>query len=1095
MGVTFSQVANYDDTVGRDRLRLLMQKLDDMASKETSGNVSRVPFRRPLKWPSTVSFEVVSDALAATTNDRFVIMENEIYSEYRVKRFNEEEEDVITDQSCGTIAAYSVDRFGEGTLCQVSCLHYALLHLRNTPETLRLQEFRSVFANNEVGSSISGISGASADVILEQVCLRASQAPPYHKTSDAENADDVRTMRLLLALQRLNVEISLLFVEHPISSVSLDMVKEEQNALCELSRALDTPLFRSIAIERGASVCFSDDRYVPPWRRVRGDLCYLRVVPFDGSEFMVSCTTVGFYKNKGFRIDYDLGMEVLDFDCDSSLYPSLTVLLRDLSPHFDHAYNTMVKSLNARPETKLSDLVLFVRGEDTLAHSTSGLKQKETLAAEIVEGQDLMVEQALAQDGPVRSTRRQSIISASSHGNDPSPVAAEDDGLRRSARSSPSTSVLPEELRSERSPSSSRYSTTPSKEVIRRSASGEIDSQSPPPSIGGASFVSASLRSLARNRHKSVNEGVSSGSLVAPIPRRTPSLPTSGIEGEEGKEAKSTMSPQGLGPTAAVATSPQVSAAGVASPKVVSELVNEGDAGKGAEKGAGASARGKKSKLVHRSRSPKKVTAKAQRSAGIASNRTPRPASTTKSRPKKKRDATGGPLPKPTETTRVLLGGPELQSARQRRSKGSASRRAAAKAPLAPAELTEDQEKELMALLDEPIEPESTAQERDGGDGTGENGSTTDLASQKQQLVSVAPMKKKVWTQQIAHLPRRPYLYKPAEQLEELDVELRRLKQQAQARRYQKLAAYSGPAAGRARLMLAEHSEAAVTTMPGSDEEDDDDFHAFISSEKKARLPVADPDSDSSDGDIREQSMPGRSAFGGVVPEESPDYNQLHRLVLKFLSSDKLGGRTYAVAELLKLDLGDERLQLGVIELGGVPPLIHTLRSATGSALQACVQVIATLCMNPLFQVAMIKLRGVDSILQLLSESTGLTQAYTAAALSYCSNRDIGGRLIRRRGGLKKILELVSSRKVKEMWKRDAALAAERRAAEGKPAGRDRSISRSSRAGAAQLRIPLGNRSNATPSRHTIEKNTSDRRDGGGGGGSGGGGGGLTRHA
>eukprot|EP00736_Rhodelphis_marinus_P012363 Rmarinus@m.29342 len=122
MGVTFSQVANYDDTVGRDRLRLLMQKLDDMASKETSGNVSRVPFRRPLKWPSTVSFEVVSDALAATTNDRFVIMENEIYSEYRVKRFNEEEEDVITDQSCGTIAAYSVDRFGEGTLCQVFLL-------------------------------------------------------------------------------------------------------------------------------------------------------------------------------------------------------------------------------------------------------------------------------------------------------------------------------------------------------------------------------------------------------------------------------------------------------------------------------------------------------------------------------------------------------------------------------------------------------------------------------------------------------------------------------------------------------------------------------------------------------------------------------------------------------------------------------------------------------------------------------------------------------------------------------------------------------------------------------------------------------------
>uniref|UniRef100_A0A674GVZ9 Outer dynein arm docking complex subunit 2 n=1 Tax=Taeniopygia guttata TaxID=59729 RepID=A0A674GVZ9_TAEGU len=155
-----------------------------------------------------------------------------------------------------------------------------------------------------------------------QACLEANRDPlvkilgPEYETVEGED------MSILQLFDKVKKE-SDLETELKIKIILLLHQLDLQLLNSSLKQISHNVLF--LEFDLYSYYMFSNGCRAPPWRQVRGEICYLVVKPHDTDPLCITCSTAGVFLNGGEDIDYER---------KSDLYKDIVTFLREISPRF-----------------------------------------------------------------------------------------------------------------------------------------------------------------------------------------------------------------------------------------------------------------------------------------------------------------------------------------------------------------------------------------------------------------------------------------------------------------------------------------------------------------------------------------------------------------------------------------------------------------------------------------------------------------------------------------------------------------------------------------------------------------------------------------
>uniref|UniRef100_A0A674H229 Outer dynein arm docking complex subunit 2 n=1 Tax=Taeniopygia guttata TaxID=59729 RepID=A0A674H229_TAEGU len=179
-----------------------------------------------------------------------------------------------------------------------------------------------------------------------QACLEANRDPlvkilgPEYETVEGEDMSilqlfdkvkkesDLETelkIKIILLLHQLDLQL----LNSSLKQISQDVrlnpaaVNNEVNFLKNFSGQGEDTVLESL--DYTSDYMFSNGCRAPPWRQVRGEICYLVVKPHDTDPLCITCSTAGVFLNGGEDIDYER---------KSDLYKDIVTFLREISPRF-----------------------------------------------------------------------------------------------------------------------------------------------------------------------------------------------------------------------------------------------------------------------------------------------------------------------------------------------------------------------------------------------------------------------------------------------------------------------------------------------------------------------------------------------------------------------------------------------------------------------------------------------------------------------------------------------------------------------------------------------------------------------------------------
>nr|XP_030120309.3 outer dynein arm-docking complex subunit 2 isoform X1 [Taeniopygia guttata] len=183
-----------------------------------------------------------------------------------------------------------------------------------------------------------------------QACLEANRDPlvkilgPEYETVEGEDMSilqlfdkvkkesDLETelkIKIILLLHQLDLQL----LNSSLKQISQDVrlnpaaVNNEVNFLKNFSGQGEDTVLESL--DYTSDYMFSNGCRAPPWRQVRGEICYLVVKPHDTDPLCITCSTAGVFLNGGW-----LKGEDIDYERKSDLYKDIVTFLREISPRF-----------------------------------------------------------------------------------------------------------------------------------------------------------------------------------------------------------------------------------------------------------------------------------------------------------------------------------------------------------------------------------------------------------------------------------------------------------------------------------------------------------------------------------------------------------------------------------------------------------------------------------------------------------------------------------------------------------------------------------------------------------------------------------------
>jgi hypothetical protein len=220
------------------------------------------------------------------------------------------------------------------------------LHLSGNQKLKELQV--AIQSNKTFLNTITGIEGDQNSLYLQ--AFDALQTPSQSAGTEKRNSK-ARLLRLLLILNTFDLELLKDTVKSLSSNVFVNMTKvtDELKLLQNFSGYLPNHALKSIDWEN--ELVFSNGYRSAPWRQINGEIAYILVKPADKDQICVTASQNGYFINKGYFTN-DKGVQSLNYEKNSDVYPSLMHLLRNYSPHFSKVIDNQELFTKEKEEKK-----------------------------------------------------------------------------------------------------------------------------------------------------------------------------------------------------------------------------------------------------------------------------------------------------------------------------------------------------------------------------------------------------------------------------------------------------------------------------------------------------------------------------------------------------------------------------------------------------------------------------------------------------------------------------------------------------------------------------------------------------------------------
>ncbi|XP_054222153.1 outer dynein arm-docking complex subunit 2 isoform X5 [Homo sapiens] len=148
-------------------------------------------------------------------------------------------------------------------------------------------------------------------------------------TRDDDPESEIK-MKIAMLLKQLDLHL----LNHSLKHISLEIslspmtVKKDIELLKRFSGKGNQTVLESI--EYTSDYEFSNGCRAPPWRQIRGEICYVLVKPHDGETLCITCSAGGVFLNGGKTDDEG----DVNYERKGSIYKNLVTFLREKSPKF-----------------------------------------------------------------------------------------------------------------------------------------------------------------------------------------------------------------------------------------------------------------------------------------------------------------------------------------------------------------------------------------------------------------------------------------------------------------------------------------------------------------------------------------------------------------------------------------------------------------------------------------------------------------------------------------------------------------------------------------------------------------------------------------
>ncbi|XP_010858342.1 PREDICTED: armadillo repeat-containing protein 4 isoform X4 [Bison bison bison] len=231
-----------------------------------------------------------------------------------------------------TVKSEEVDKNGEPLLYlsvpQIKIRSFGQLsRMLYIAKNMKLKEAQACIEANR--NPVAKILGLDYNIISEKIGNSFVSNILDKITKDDDSESEIK-MKIALQLKQLDLHL----LNHSLKHISLEIrlnpgtVKNDIELLKQFSGKGKQTVLESI--EYTSDYEFSNGCRAPPWRQIKGEICYVLVKPHDAETLCVTCSKEGVFLNGG-KTD-DEGQ--INYERKGEIYKDLVTLLKEKSAIF-----------------------------------------------------------------------------------------------------------------------------------------------------------------------------------------------------------------------------------------------------------------------------------------------------------------------------------------------------------------------------------------------------------------------------------------------------------------------------------------------------------------------------------------------------------------------------------------------------------------------------------------------------------------------------------------------------------------------------------------------------------------------------------------
>jgi len=233
----------------------------------------------------------------------------------------------------------------------------SILSLAEEKKLVELQNM--IKENKDFYSYITGVSGNN----------QINEIWDTNKTNMNEDEESKKRFKLLLILNTCDNNLLRTLLETNVKNETVTMNKIESELLMIQSFCGKEDFYALESIEWESDYKFANGCRATPWRQIFNELGYIKCLPKDKEKIIITACINGFFINKGY-VTNEKGVENIDYEAKSSVFPSLVSLLKDYSPHFNDKIQKQeyvyVNNSNPQKEEEIKEIVPPPKSESLL---------------------------------------------------------------------------------------------------------------------------------------------------------------------------------------------------------------------------------------------------------------------------------------------------------------------------------------------------------------------------------------------------------------------------------------------------------------------------------------------------------------------------------------------------------------------------------------------------------------------------------------------------------------------------------------------------------------------------------------------------------